>query len=337
MKIGIIVEGNEKIGLGHIIRCKAIVEYLRNNMTEVFFIIPETVDRSLIKDFETISVPLEKWDNINKNQEFFEAILQSFNGVLLDLVEVKFIEFSFLSKLQLFIASLTLFQFRDESYFGNISFFPTVDTFSLKLKTTEMKAGPEYFIIHDKIRKVTRKPLSNKKAKILISMGGADPCNITEKTIRAVQMLKLDFQAIIIAGKANKNKEKIRSLVEGKENFIYYDFVKDIEDIYSEIDFAIINGGNTRYELTLLQIPYACISIHEVQFNINKKVTDLYGGVNIGIYSKISEKFICDEIEKTLNSPENLIQIKESMKKFKGGKGHEVIGNNIIENIKKGS
>lgn len=331
MKIGIIVDGDEEIGLGHIIRCKIIAKYLRLKCVDVSFITPDTLDTSLLENFDWIPVASDQWRNIISNREFFFNILESFEGVLLDLVEEKYSEFNFLKELPLFIISLTLFDFKKNN-FGNVSFFPSIVKSRYKNDNTEIFSGPQFFIIDDKIKALKKNFLGNGTIPtLLISMGGADPFNITEKVIRSADFFDFKYKAIVIAGKVNKNKDRIKSLVEKRENFQYFDFVESIEAVYSNIDFAIINGGNTRYELTYLQIPYACISVHKIQNEINKSVTSLYGGLNLGIYNNLSEVFIANKINKIFRYSAQKNIIKHKMKSFNGGNGHVIIGDALIK------
>lgn len=331
MRIGIIVDGNEIIGLGHVIRCKIIAKYLRLKCVDVTFITPDTLDETLLTNFKYIPVTTDKWENVSSNHEYYLNMLMSFDSVLLDLVEDKYSEFYFLEKLPLFITSLTLFEFKKQNYFGNVSFFPSTVKSQYKIKKTQILAGPQYFIIDDKIKALKKDTfLYSSEPTLLISMGGADPMNITEKVIRSTDYFDFKFNTIVIAGKVNKNKENIKLMVQMRNNFQYYEFVENIETVYSYVDFAIINGGNTRYELTYLQIPYACISIHKVQNEINKSVTNLYGGLNLGIYDNISEFFIADEINKIIRSYEKQSVIKHKMKFFRGGNGHIIIGDTLI-------
>jgi UDP-2,4-diacetamido-2,4,6-trideoxy-beta-L-altropyranose hydrolase len=331
MKIGIIVEGNEVIGLGHIIRCKNIAKYLNSRLTDVTLILPESFDKTLIEDFDNILVPNDKWFNIKNNHEYYKNLLKDFDSVLLDLIEQKYSEFSFLEELPLFITSLTLFEFKYENYFGNVALFPTISKSIRSNGNTVINSGPQFFIIDDKIKNAKRiLSTNNSIPTILISMGGADPANITEKVIKSTDYLNFDYKAIVIAGMVNKNKGHIKSLVARRSNFKFYEFVNNIENVYAQIDFAIINGGNTRYELTYLQIPYACISIHKTQNNINKNVTNLFGGLNLGIYNEITENYIAIKIQKAISSPETLNNIKQKMKNFKGGNGQIIIGDTLI-------
>lgn len=332
MKIGIIVEGNEVIGLGHVIRCKNIAKYLLSQNTDVTLIFPESFDREIVNSFNHILVPNDKWLHIEKNHKYFKDLLKNFDSILLDLIEKKYIKFSFLEELPLFIASLSLFEFQPKNYFGCTAFFPTIIK-SIKTKSkVKVHAGPEYFVISDQIKNV-RKPFLNTNSipTILISMGGADPSNITEKAIKSTDYFKFNFNAIVIVGNLNKNQEYIKSLSEKRSNFKFYGFVNNLEDIYSQIDFAIINGGNTRYELTYLQIPYVSISLHKLQNEINKSVTNLFGGFNLGIYNEISETYMAEKMQKIISSPETLKSFKEKMRNFKGGNGQIIIGNSLIQ------
>lgn len=332
MKIGIIVEGNEVIGLGHLIRCKIIAKHLESKKTNAILFLPDSTDNSLVEGFNTCLIPTSIWSNIYNNQDYIYEILNNFDCILIDLIEKKYIEFSFLKESSIFIISLSLFEFKSNNYFGDIVFFPSMTKSERQIGKTKIFSGPQFFIIDDNLKKSKKRNNGfNSEPTLLITMGGADPANITEKIISSTDSFNFKFNAIVIAGKANINKDHIRLLVEKRDNFRYLEFTNDIENVYSQIDFAIINGGNTRYELTRLQIPYACISLHEVQNTINESVTNLYGGLNLGIYSEITELYISNKINKFFSSPVKIEYIKEKMKAFKGGDGHIIIANTFIQ------
>lgn len=332
MRIGIIVDGNEFIGLGHIIRCKVIANYLQSKNVDVTFIVPASISLSIIEKYGRIEVPVNIWLNISMNREYFTSVLTKFDSILLDLVETKFIEFSFVRYMDIFIASITLFLFRQESYFGNFSFFPSLTKSFFLYNQTKVYTGPDYFIINDKFRgneikdfKLTSIPV------ILITMGGADPANISSIAIRSLKRLTFDFHTIVIAGKVNIYTQEIKEHLKDLRSHEFFDFVEDISEIYSRTDLAIINGGNTRYEMIALKIPFACISLHEIQYNINREVTEKFGGINLGIYNQIDEEVIANKIQDVIKTPNELSKIKTKMKRFRGGYGHKLIGDVLIQ------
>lgn len=332
MNISIFVEGNSHIGLGHLYRCAAIADCFELNGHNTRIIIPEDTPDFSLNTHKTIKLKNSIWQNPIDNITLYTELTKNDDIILFDVVEEQFKKFSFYAKTDKYIASVTLFRFNDKSYFGNISFFPNTTSRINIVKTTRIITGPELFIVRDSIRKV--KGLKRKTLQTpicLVSMGGADPYQITKVVISALESIRLDYTCYVITGEANKHGNEIIHYLSNKKQFICIEKVSKLEQIYSKIDCAIINGGNTRYELTYLQIPYCCISIHQQQFSISADVVTRYGGKNLGVYNKIEKEFLVEQFKTLLFDKEFRATTIKMMNNFEGGKGDKLIYKHITE------
>lgn len=334
--VNIIVEGNSEIGLGHLYRCLGVADAFTELSIPINFIVPENSSLSVIDKYKTTILNIEIWNNISKNIEYFKSLIQQKDIVLLDLLEYKYVEFNVLCGFDIFVASLTLFHFKPNNYYGNLSIFPNISQSNNTFNNTPVLAGPNFFIIRENIYKSKKREKENNSIpKMLITMGGADTYNILNLVLDSLEKLNLEIDYILIAGKSNRKKNNLKKRVKNKDNFAFYESVKNIEEIYSQIDFAIINGGNTRYELTYLNIPYFCISIHKKQFNISQEVINIFGGVNLGVYNEITDTYIAKELFNTLTNKEKLMEIKNKMSVFSYVNGAKNICNTILNHYKK--
>lgn len=326
MRLNIFVDGNSIIGLGHIYRCIGIADYFISRNVDCRFFVPHDCSAEILLGKDIITIPNKIWKEPYAFIEYFGNYLKKDDLILLDLLEKQFIKFKFLQELKLFIASITLFRFKDKSYFGNISFFPSMDSNNSLVNNVSLFSGTDYFILQKSI--VSKKGIHTQKNEIptiLVTMGGADPYNLSEIILDALDLIKENFKAIILLGRANQYKNKLIKRLKGKNNYEYYEQVSNIEDFYLRSDFAIINGGNTRYELSFLQVPYFCISIHKTQYEISQKAIDRYGGINLGVYTEISIDYIANKIQNYIKNPSIGIKIKAKMKSCNLNKGAQNI------------
>ena len=72
----------------------------------------------------------------------------------------------------------------------------------------------------------------------------------------------------------------------------FYDNVNNIAKLYLESDLAIINGGNTRFELASLGIPFISISFNEKQNRIANSLQSNGVGENLGVYNNLNKSFL---------------------------------------------
>ena len=121
-------------------------------------------------------------------------------------------------------------------------------------------SGPEYFTYpKDFIKKKKSFPNNKKKFNILIAQGKNDSNKIVKKLtdllIIKKNKIKFNFSIKIKFKKNFRNK---------KNNIIkYIPTVRNVYDIYKDIDFAISGVGNTAYELGYLGIPTIHFSVEK--------------------------------------------------------------------------
>jgi UDP-2,4-diacetamido-2,4,6-trideoxy-beta-L-altropyranose hydrolase len=111
-----------------------------------------------------------------------------------------------------------------------------------------------------------RNPISPVR-KILITMGGSDPHNVTEMAIGALRAIEgLDLEVTVVVGANNphmdsllKAKSQVLANIEFRRN------VSAMAEVIAATDLAISAGGGTGYELIFLQVPTILITVAENQ------------------------------------------------------------------------
>jgi spore coat polysaccharide biosynthesis predicted glycosyltransferase SpsG len=165
--------------------------------------------------------------------------------------------------------------------------------------------GSKYACVRDEFRIWKNEILSKNVKKILISFGGTDQNNITEKTLSIIEksnIKNIEFVLLLGFGYMHKKmiKQKIKNLQKNNFNIILVDGSDFMAKYTRDIDFAITSNGRTVFELASMNIPILAISVNSREQNHN-----FVKEQNIGIkidYEKLSyEKSLKNSLEKMLN------------------------------------
>ena len=290
-------DGSVEVGMGHVVRCLALADHLRDSYDcSVQFAMRQS-ELGINKVKESYPVLESNEKDFNYKEWLTDCIEKTKTKVLimdmrdgLTRKELKAI------KKKTGIKVVTIDDPEDKRLEADLAFYPPVPQLE-KLNWNgfggELYVGWEYVILRKEFLKKYPKP-KNTTPNILVSMGGTDEKNMTEFVINSMKQINEKFKATIIVGSGypyilqlKKRLEKVHFEFELLQN------PKDIAKIMSQSDFSIISFGQTAYELAALKVPtiFLCLS-HD--HNESSKLFINEGiGVSMGEYSKLSkQKFI---------------------------------------------
>ena len=133
---------------------------------------------------------------------------------------------------------------------------------------TKFLLGPKYVILpfnfdYDRI--------SNRKYRfppeiLLISMGGADEFNFTQKIVDILIKIKTKMKINIIVGSGYEHRKKLDESLKGSN--LHYEIKQNISNMFEEYmncDIAVAAGGLTASELVASRTPSVLIATYEHQ------------------------------------------------------------------------
>ena len=328
-RICFLVNGNQKIGLGHIYRCLTIAKKAEKRNIKVLFIVQKNlIVQELLEDkkipFKAIDD--ENWLNPSKNISFFLELISSFDSIVLDLLEAEFIKFNFLKHFNVKIASITSFYYSEDVRYEDISFFPGIETRNNEFilvdnKKIKLLSGPKYLTFREEFQVNFNKTFDELIPNILITMGGTDAFGFTSFAVKSLLSLKIDYRATVIISKNCKTYKEVALLAKNNANIFIIENVNNISNIMFNSTIAIINGGLTRYELAITGTPFIALSIHQDQYDITEKITSLVGGVNIGVVKNITEEELTKSIKELILNKDKRKRISSSLQRIIDKKG----------------
>lgn len=326
--------GNIDTGMGHIVRSLILAKEFKQIGFDPVFILPSNTsfeDKIESKGFEYYKVT-----DFSQENEVKDILLLSedFKICIIDSIESEYVQLEYLSNINsLFLVTITLFLFELENRYENLSFYPSFKTSSSHQYLNKndryfnLYEGKEYFIFNDRFANI-KKEIKEVGHNILITMGGSDPFNITLKVLNSIETFNDKDITVILNNKSLSYNDVLK--ICSNRSLTLKDYVEDIEIYMEDADLIILNGGTTRYEACLSKTPFIAISIHQKQFDITKRLTDIIGAINIGVVEDVSSNQLNDTIEELLVNYELRKEISQKMENSLDVKGKNRICDTII-------
>jgi UDP-2,4-diacetamido-2,4,6-trideoxy-beta-L-altropyranose hydrolase len=252
----ILTEGGANIGLGHIIRCSAIRNYLSSNGWTVLILVhwngPE---------FNFDNCKEAAWRD---DADFFKTIFNDFDSVLVD---------SYLAPGDLFLMLKQYFKSlividdynRLNNYNANLIINPNIYGNNTIQYNGHFIGGNNYVILREAFQSEKRKTKISKQVKnLLITLGGSDVKSLLPRLANLFRNML--YECYFVCGSKHYAIE-LNAMFNDQKNFHFYDLVNQEQmiELMINADIAISGCGQTLNELAYLGTPTIGIKVGEDQ------------------------------------------------------------------------
>ncbi|NDV23203.1 acylneuraminate cytidylyltransferase [Desulfovibrio sp. JC022] len=171
--------------------------------------------------------------------------------------------------------------------------------------------------------------------KILITMGGSDPHNLTLKILQALKSVTGDWQAEVVIGPMLNNLDKINKITvdHGKRVKLLHD-IKDMSLPMQRADAAIASFGMTAYELAACGIPQMLLCLSEDHARSASALHASGAAVSLGKFDRISDRKLSAELQNFISGQDSLKSMTAKAAGLGIGQGAINIASLIIEKSK---
>ena len=138
--------------------------------------------------------------------------------------------------------------------------------------------------------------------KVLVTLGGSDPDNVTAKVIRALQKINLEgFEAVVVAGTSNPHWPQLEAAVAGSEAAIHVrSFVADMPELMAWADVAVAAGGTTSWERACMGLPSLVVILADNQRELAEASAQVGIGWNLGPHQRLTVAAIAEALERLM-------------------------------------
>ncbi len=258
------VDGNKDIGLGHVMRCKAIADEAKRMGQTCRFIISSRDCEDLIAE-SGYSVDIIGSNYLCMEPGDFFRYMEEYNPSVA-FIDSYFVTMEYMKAAHDFCnrrsCKLVYIDDRCEEpndcdVLLNYNIFAKADAYKRLYEGKEepkFLLGTDYVPLRREFQNRDIKGLSKKGSKIFVSTGGSDIGHLAEKMVKLAGT-KSNYEFHFLVGAVNPNKEAIKCAAQDFNNVIIHENVKRVDELMRECDVAISAAGSTLYELCAMQIP----------------------------------------------------------------------------------
>lgn len=339
-------DGNEKIGMGHIMRCLTIAEALRRQGEEVLFL---TADEKPVKLIEergfAAKILFTYYDEMEVE---LPQLLSIFMGNIGDinlekpriLVDSYFVTEFYLKNLRL---SATVILMDDEKR----AVYPCdgLVNYNIYGKTLEYERdytagtrlflGCEYMPLREQYRDGSYE-VRDKVEHILLTTGGGDGCHMALAMAKRLLCSEQEMTGVtwhIVCGPYCQDTEELKKLASKNNMLQVHKNVTDMSGLMRSCDIAVSAAGSTLYELCSIGVPTVGFYFAENQRKNMETFGKLTPVMNAGDFSVSPEKvldFILREVEILCCERQLREKISQAMRNIVDGKGADRLAKELL-------
>ena len=194
--------------------------------------------------------------------------------------------------------------------------------------------GHKYYILKDEFYFQPQKVVTQNVENVLITFGGTDPNNFTEKVIDSILSTSYDGRINVILGLGYEGLERLIEKYEPNQSVQIYRNVSDISEFMFKADVIFTSAGRTMYEVCSLGVPTICLCQNERELS-HVFANESNGFINMGLGVDIERQAIIDEFVNLVNSYENRMEMNQKMLGVDLKDGFENIWSIIREEYRK--
>jgi len=158
--------------------------------------------------------------------------------------------------------------------------------------------------------------------KILVTLGGGDPDNVTLKVVQALKQSNIKgLEAKIVVGSANPNLEVLKKEIGNQTNLKIIANAENMPELMAWADIAISAGGSTCWELAFFGLPNIIVYFAENQRPIAEKLHENGTAMSLGWFYELTQDRLLDTINDMLNSKEIRKKYSDTSKHLVDGSG----------------
>ncbi len=311
-------DASAAIGLGHFMRCQTLADELLRNKKEVIFAcrhLPREAAAFLRKGgYAVYPIPQE--------QEGWEADAQATRDALADtnadwlVVDHYHLDARWERAVRPWVRRIMVIDdLADRPHDCDLlldqNLHPVMDGRydDLVPQGCELLLGPSFALLRPDFQEA-RRTLQNRDGqvkRILISYGGSDLIDETDKALEAVARLNLpDIELDVVSGILNPHLKRVKKRCDDLPRTSLHRQVKNMARLMAAADLALGAAGTTAWERCFLGLPSLMTVVAPNQESIAQAVHAYGAGRNLGNWKSVTPEVIVSAVSELMEKPDVL-------------------------------
>jgi len=201
------------------------------------------------------------------------------------------------------------------------------ELYQSRASQTRLLLGPRFTLLQREFRpwRHWKREIVSVPRKVLVTMGGSDPGNVTAMVIRSLQLASIEsLEAKVVVGAGNPHIESLERVTNQSEtNVSLLKNVTNMPELMAWADVAVSGAGSTCWEMCLLGLPAILIDLAENQRAVAKELDRGGVAIHLGSVGDVIPEKIASKLRWLLSSVETRTALCVRARELVDGKGAE--------------
>ena len=183
---------------------------------------------------------------------------------------------------------------------------------------TQLLLGTQYVLLRREFLQWQgwKREIAEVARKVLITLGGGDPDNVTLKVIQALHQVAVDgLEAVVVTGGSNPYYQELQSAIRLDHT------VANMPELIAWADVSVSAGGSTCWELAFMGLPNLTVILADNQRLIAERLDVVGAAVNLGSYENLSTAEIAQALTRLLAAAEMRAEMARRGRELVDGEG----------------
>jgi UDP-2,4-diacetamido-2,4,6-trideoxy-beta-L-altropyranose hydrolase len=322
-------DASQAIGIGHVMRCLALTKAWQGTGGQVGYVVTESIpaiEERLAREGVTVT-KISAAPGTSSDAERTVAEARRLGAAWVTVDGYRF-EPDYIRKLK--AAGMRVLSLDDDGRFDfyaadvvlNQNISANAAMYDKRESFTHLLLGSEYVLLRPEFLAEPRtREHPARVRKVLVTMGGSDPDNVTKKVLVALLHIKTDCEARIVTGSGNPWQDELQSLADQRPGFQLERSPGNMAPLMRWADIAISGAGGTCWELVYLGLPAIVIALSRDQREIASGLAQNHVAISLGWHANLTEERISDTLNGLLDDQERRRAMSERGLKLVDGRG----------------
>ncbi len=317
------VDGNETIGMGHVMRCVTLARMLRSRGgVEAEFV--TRADRVSLEQIRRAGFPVHPLPVSIAGDAVLTDLRRSEPGALEGLASA--------GALRVVIdewgnqeisADLLINGTVVEAWHR----YPGNGAMRKYLGPSYALLDPSFSDVHRRVRQIRKDP-----SNLLIALGGDDPFHLTVRVMEGLERMPRSFEITVVIGPAFLDEERIRQTARiSRHRTTLLKNIPNMSEVMCQHDLALTGGGLTALEVACTGTPALIVCEVDHQLETAKALEEKGAALNLGLGQRIEPDFLAEQVLSLLADPGRRLELSRSGRELIDGRGTERVTEILAE------
>jgi UDP-2,4-diacetamido-2,4,6-trideoxy-beta-L-altropyranose hydrolase len=158
--------------------------------------------------------------------------------------------------------------------------------------------------------------------KVLVTMGGSDPDNVTAVVLDALREVSIDgIEVVAVLGGSNPHIDFLERFTSKSPPVRFLRDAANMPELMAWADIGVSAAGSTCAEMCLLGLPAILIDLAENQTPVAQELDRKQAAIHLGSSKKVSSAEIARKVQSLLLSTEHRVSLSERSRELADGGG----------------